>query len=124
MADLADLLNQVRSDYDISAETISSQILGSSRQRLVEQLATNGFSLGEIISADTKVFATENPRFLFVEFQIDYRCPNLANSAQPSATLTVKGDGSYDAERQAFGEHRNTAGRKVNTIGCQNWRPI
>jgi len=76
MAQLSDLLNQVRVDYDISAETISRQVLGASKERLVEQLAKNGFHLGKISGADRKLFATENPRMVFVEFQIGYQCPD------------------------------------------------
>jgi len=106
MAHLSELLKQVRVDYDISAETISRKVLGASRDRLVEQLGKNGFSLGEIIGADRKLFATENPRMVFVDFQITYQCPDLTNTGRAPATLTVRGDGTFDAEAQAFREHR------------------
>jgi hypothetical protein len=106
MPQLSDLLKQVSVDYDISAETISAQILSSSKERLVEQLAKNGFSLGEIITADKKLFATENPRLIFVEFLLRYQCPDLTDTGRAPATLTVSGDGAYDAEAQAFRDHR------------------
>jgi len=82
MGQLSDLLNQVRVDYDISVETISEELLHGSRERLVAQLATNGFSLGEITAAERKLFATENPRMLFVEFQVVYGCPDLKNAGR------------------------------------------
>jgi hypothetical protein len=106
MAQLSDLLKQVRVDYDIRVETISEQLLRGSRERLMAQLATNGFSLGEITDAERKLFATENPRLIFVEFQVAYECPELTNAGRSPATLTVKGDGTYDADAQAFRDHR------------------
>jgi hypothetical protein len=102
---LTDLLEQVRVEYDIPAEVISEQLLNDARSRLSEQLATNGFSLGDLGSVDRKLFATENPRIVFVEFEARYDCPDLTG-AREAATLIIKGDGSYDAEARAFRDHR------------------
>jgi hypothetical protein len=106
MAKLTDLLTEVHVDYDISAETISAQVMRDSGGRLVEQLARHGFSLGETITADRKLFATEHPRRIFVTFLLRYECPDLTNTGGPPAMLTVSGDGTYDAEEQAFRELR------------------
>jgi PIN domain len=106
MARLSDLLKQVRVDYDISVETISEQLLLGSREWPVAQLARNGFSLGEIKAAERRLFATENPQMVFVEFQVVYECPDLTDAERSPATLTIKGDGTYDAETGVFRDHR------------------
>jgi PIN domain len=106
MGQLSELLNQIRVNYDIGVDSISEQLLHGSRERLVAQLATYGFSLGEITAAERKLFATENPQVVFVEFQVVYGCPDTTNAGRSPATLTIKGDGNYDAQAQLFCDHR------------------
>ena len=43
------------------------------------------------------MFATEDPRIVFAEFEVRYICPDETAVRGP-ATLIVQGDGSYDAE--------------------------
>ncbi len=35
-----------------------------------------------------------------------YDCPDLTEAGRPSATLTITGDSTYDAEKQVFRDHR------------------
>jgi len=83
-------------------ETISEQLLRGSRERLVAQLATNGFSLGEITDAERKLFATENPRLIFVESQVAYECPELTNAGRSPSHSDGEGGRYLRRGRAAF----------------------
>ena len=102
---LSELLEEIRTEYDIDPRIISEYLANNSGERLTRWLVEKGFQLGNFVEVKRRIFATENPRVVFVEFEVTYRCPDNTGN-RDDAILIIQGDGTYDAEERRFRAQR------------------
>ena len=107
VSSLGGLLRDFRVELELDAETLSKVILQETKNRAIELITRNGFDLGERTKLQRNLFATEDPRILFLEFVIEYECPDATASGRPPAVLTIKGDATFNTETNMFSKLRS-----------------
>jgi len=80
---------------------LARAFLADQRQSIISFVAESGFELGEVTVVQRKLFATEKPSRLFVQFAIEYMCPDL-NAAREPAVLKVEGECGYNVDTKMF----------------------
>ena len=102
MPDLDQLLKEIRKKVKIDNDSIWEGVFDEERERIQEILHETGFVLGEPPNIEVKLFATEMAAQLYVKFEISRQCEDATNQGRENATLHIRGDGSYDTEKQKF----------------------
>lgn len=89
-ANLAELLKNVKSDYEIDEEKLVEAYLNENLDVIDQMSASSGFSLTGNRSCTTKLYATEEATRLFVEFEIRFDCRDDETEAA-SGEILAKG---------------------------------
>lgn len=105
LSELSMLLSQIREQIVLDDDALAALWLPSLGEENAKLLANSGFQLGERTSLSKKLFATEDSRFLFVQFTAEYACPSV-DEGRDSALLRVGGDCRYDIETSRFDQFR------------------
>jgi PIN domain len=101
LPDLDSLLREIRVNPDFEPERLVDAFLASLKDGAMGLVSRNGFEIGKALDVRPKLFATEDPDRLFLEYTIRFECPDPSNLREP-AILTVDGDGLYDTETKKF----------------------
>ncbi len=104
---LSDLLVDLRTQLEIDEGKLASTFLAQNKTSIDGILSRNSFELGSRRKVERVLYATENPRFLFIEFAIEYDAKQIAGDGRTDGVLTLRGDGVYDTRSSSFGELRN-----------------
>lgn len=100
-SDLAALLEDVKSDYEISEEDLVNAYLDANSEIINQMCSNSGFSLTDHWSCDAKLFVTEDSTRLFVEFEIRFKCQD-DETESANAEILAKGNASFDTANDEF----------------------
>jgi PIN domain-containing protein len=104
---ISDLLQAIRVQITINEEALADAFLESEKKSITGTLTRNGFDLGTRLSLAYTLFATENPKMLFLEFEMAYSCSDVQGEGRRGAVLHLKGDGFHEPSSQQFTLLRN-----------------
>jgi hypothetical protein len=94
---LSDLLAEIASDAIIDQTPLIKRAFDERQEEITRMLKSQNYSLGRIRDFQRTVFATEQPSKVFLEFKIEFDCPN-DDQHRPPAILTLSGDTMYDID--------------------------
>lgn len=102
LPELSGLLKEIRSTVTIDHDALATAFLEEEGQSIEGLLQRNGFQLAERTQIDAALFVTEEPKILFLEFKITFRCIDISGSDRGDGSLLVRGDGRYDSTSGKF----------------------
>lgn len=102
--ELNQLLGDIQTEIDLDKAKLAQSYVAVYRKSIGNLVAASGYELGRLIEVQTKLFITEHPEKLYIEFHIKYSCPNIISEDLPQAQLSINGYGTYSAVNQAFVE--------------------
>jgi hypothetical protein len=100
---LAKLVEALPKSYVFDNESLVAVLLQKAESNVNTLVFENGFDIGETLSVEKTVFATENPSVLFFECVVSIACENILDSQEP-AILRLEADGLYTPETNSFSE--------------------
>lgn len=89
-------------------DLLAQKVIDHARVGIDRLLTENGFTLGAAVKIERRLFATEAPQLLFLEFAAEYNCPSSSGTDRASGTLIVSGDGIYNTDTSEFGRLRTS----------------
>lgn len=104
---LSDLLEVIRAPVPLEEEQLQAAVFEAFGESITGTLARTGFSLDAKQNVTYKLFATENPSELFLEFSIAISCSDSGNEGRTNALLSLSGDGLYSPTNRTFEALRN-----------------
>lgn len=107
LANLSDLLDVIQAPVPLDEEQLQTAIFGAFGESINSTLARTEFSLGARRSVTYKLFATENPTELFLEFSMTISCSDAREEGRTNALLNLRGDGLYSPTNRTFSALRN-----------------
>lgn len=107
LSSLSELLSVIQRPVLLDENELQAAFLRSFNDSVNGNLARTGFSLGTRQNVTYKLFATENPTELFLEFALFISCDDMRGEGRTSASLHIKGDGLYSPTSREFSSLRN-----------------
>jgi hypothetical protein len=104
---LSDLLEVIRASVPLEQEQLQGAIFEAFGESINSTLVRTGFSFGARQNVAYKLFATENPSELFLEFSIVIACSDSREEGRTNALLSLNGDGLYSPTSRTFAALRN-----------------
>jgi hypothetical protein len=104
---IADLLDALKAPIEIDPDALQAAFIAEFSKSVLGSLERHGFTLGERSSCTYKVYATEDPTVLFLDFAMEIQCIDARGDGRTEAALHLKGDGSFLPETKAFRNLRN-----------------
>ena len=96
---LSDLLTQVKTNIELDMDILSQEIIQRDPEGTSRLLAENGFRMGDLSKIERRLYATERPTELFLDFTAEYNCPSVDDTQKSSASLIISGDGRSEERR-------------------------
>lgn len=93
------LVGEFQVDTRIDPEALETAYFDASLDSINRLLEGHHFCLGDRSSVHYRVFATEDPAVVFVEFELIYTTSSLIPSERHDGLLTLKGDCAFDLDR-------------------------
>ena len=106
---LSELLKAIRTRVILNKDALADAFLRDQHESVFGMLTRHGFELGPKPSVSYELYATENPKILFLDFTLMYPCTDLRDDGRHDALLQLKGDGSFEADSGAFRHLRSLA---------------
>lgn len=107
LSSLSDLLGVIQARVPLDEDQLQTAVLDAFGESINGTLARTGFSLDARKNVTYKLFATENPIELFLEFSITISCSDARGEGRTNAFLNLKGDGLYSPTNRTFSALRN-----------------
>jgi hypothetical protein len=104
---VAELLSSVKAAVQIDLDTLQAAFISKHSGTVYGTIERQGFKLQQRVDFSYRVFATENPAALFLEFTIDLSCSDSTDAGRADALLRLKGDCSYIPVTSKFDNVRN-----------------
>jgi hypothetical protein len=104
---LSELLKAIRTRVTLNEDNLADAFLQDQHESVFGMLTRHGFELGPKPSVSYELYATENPKILFLEFTITYPCTDLRGEGRHNALLQLRGDSSFEPDSGAFRHLRN-----------------
>jgi len=104
---LTELLMELKVEVRVDQQLLVHTFVGQNQASIDGILKRNGFAIDELEAVNYTLFATEQPNNLYLEFTIIFSVKQLDDEAKKEARLTLRGDGSYDADSKSFVNMRN-----------------
>jgi hypothetical protein len=101
LPELVALLDQIRSPVSLDDDLLASLWMEKQHESVASLVSDNGFEIGGRSATVKKMFATEDPRILFVQFTAEFTCPSFSLDREP-AMLRIGGDCRYNTETGQF----------------------
>ena len=101
LSELTDLFSEIKEKISVDDTLLAHDFWVNQKESIIDLPSKHGFEVGEGTVVQHKLFATENPRLLFVQFKIEYECPDQ-NLARGSAVLKVEGECRYNTDTKTF----------------------
>jgi hypothetical protein len=105
---LSDLLVQVKIKIELDMELLAQKVIEDTGDRIAPLLTENGFIIGDVAKIERRLYATETPQLLFLEFTADYNCPATSEIERAPGTLTISGNGTYNIDTKEIGRLRSS----------------
>lgn len=93
---LRSLLQTIRSDISVDPTIVVDALLADGDGAIQRLLAEHGFDLGAAPKLVTELFFTESADVLYAQTNAIWSCEDATPAARPSATLTVKAEGTLN----------------------------
>ncbi len=107
LSNLSDLLAVIKVPVPIDEDLLQTAFIGIFGENINGTIDRTGFILGDKKNVKYKLFATENPTELFIEFSITISCSDARGEGRTNAFLILKGDGLYSPTNRSFSVLRN-----------------
>jgi len=104
---LNSLLDEIAEPAQLDHATLAGQFLAETRDSVDRMLERNGFVIEGDPSVNIWSYVTEDPQKLYIDFKIDYNASDSTDAGREDGTLTLKGDATFDIEKNSFGDFRN-----------------
>lgn len=104
---LTELIKEIRTKVTIDDGMLVQAFLDNNCKSINAILTRNGFVIGQIIEVSYSLYATEQPKKLYLEFSIKYEAIDDTGENRKNGLLLLKGDCSYNTDLQTFDEIRN-----------------
>ena len=101
---LRDLLKEIRTEVEFDEAALESEFRKKFNQSIEGTLERNKFGINNRIKTITELYVTEQPSWLYIEFEIQYDCVDLSGEGRSDGLLTLRGVGRYDAVTGAVGD--------------------
>jgi hypothetical protein len=100
---IADLLDALKAPIEIDPDALQAAFIAEFSKSVLGSLERHGFTLGERSSCTYKVYATEDPTVLFLDFAMEIQCIDARGDGRTEAALHLKGDGRFSRRRRRLG---------------------
>lgn len=104
---VSDLLSVIQSPVPLDEDQFQTAVLEAFGESINGTLARTGFNIEDRQNLTYKLFATENPSELFLEFSIAISCNDERGEGRINALLTLNGDGLFAPTNRIFTALRN-----------------
>lgn len=105
--DASELIAEIKSEVKIDSRNLVNAFIDNNRESVMGILERNGFEMAGEPIVKSSMYVTEDPNRLYIEFEIQYLCNDRSASNRTDAQLTLRGDGNYLLDKDAFSEMRN-----------------
>ncbi len=99
---LQELLEQIRTRIEISNSQLAEAYIAAHSEIVNSIVARAGYQLGNLNNVETKLFITETPDRMYVQFRIEYACISATGDGGKDAVLSLQGDGTYSPSESRF----------------------
>lgn len=104
---LTDLLASVKRDIELDYDRLAEAYLESHGERLKDSLERLGFARDERLTGRHDLFATEDPEFLFMTFELQYAGVDVTEQGRTDVVIFLSGDGKFNPGTGEFSDLRN-----------------
>jgi hypothetical protein len=105
---LSELLTDIKTDVTIDESFLVQLFLDRHRSLVDDILQRYDFCLNNSSEIARTLYATEDPRVLYIDFNIDIACADLSDQERTDAVLHLKGCGSYNVDVAEYSDVRIT----------------
>jgi hypothetical protein len=107
LPNISELLEVIQTPVPLEQEQLQEAIFTAFGESINSMLTRTDFDLDSRQSVTYKLFATENPGELFLEFSIAISCRDSREGGRTNALLRLSGDGLYSPMNRRFSALRN-----------------
>ena len=104
---ITDLLEEIQEPVDIDASALVREFCGETQESFSRLLDQNGFETSGDPTVNVSSYVTEQMDHLYIEFEIVFRCNDITGGNRTQATLTLKGDATFETRDRIFSGFRN-----------------
>lgn len=105
---LSELLTDIKKEVNIDEGLLVQSFMDRHGKLVDEMLERNGFRLENPSEIKKALYATVDPRILYIDFSIDIACTDLSDQKRTDAVLHLKGSGSYNIDDGEYNDMRIT----------------
>jgi hypothetical protein len=106
-SNITDFLHSIKTEVQLDESALVLQFRDANNQSINTILSRNSFAVIGEPAVKTDIYATEDPRKLYAEFEILYSCEDLTDDNRFDAKLILKGDCYYVPTEQKCEDIRN-----------------
>lgn len=104
---ITDLLEEIQEPVDIDTSALIREFCGETQESFNRLLDRNGFEISGDPTINVSSYVTEQVDHLYIEFEIVFTCNDITGGNRTQATLTLKGDATFETHDQIFSGFRN-----------------
>ena len=104
---IADLLESLQTPVTLDPDALQSAFVEAHEDSINGTLERNGFSVASRTAASFKLFATDDPSVLFIDFTLTLGCVDARGEGRTNIEIYLKGDGNYLPHVKSFQNLRN-----------------
>jgi hypothetical protein len=106
LSSISELLDEIRAPVEVDVSALVREFCGETRHSFSRLLEGNGFEITGDPTVNLSSYITENVNRLYIEFEVIFRCNDITGGNRTQATLTLKGDATFETDDQVFSEFR------------------
>jgi hypothetical protein len=99
---LDDLLEDIRVEVMLDERSLANSFYEQNKEIIDQLVKRNGFETEGQPRIERKLFATERPTVMYLNFTITYECKDITEEGRFGGILSIRGDGFYDSESSSF----------------------
>ena len=112
---ITDYLEEIQDQVDIDSGRLVHEFCGETKESFNRLLDQNGFEISGDPTVNVSSYVTEKVDHLYIEFEIDFPCNDITGGDRTQATLTLRGDATFETQEQIFSGFRNR-GEALNFV--------
>lgn len=112
---LSELLADIKTEVPIDEGLLVQSFMDRHGKLIDDMLQRNGFRLEQPSQMKKVLYATGDPRVLYIDFSIDMVCTDLSDQERTNAVLHLKGDGSYNVEAGKY-DYMRSMGQELEFL--------
>lgn len=108
---ISELLTDIKTEIVVDDNLLFNTFIKKHGKMIDDMLEKNAFRLEHPPMVKKALFATEDPKILYLDFIIDIPCADLSDNLRTDAVLHLEGNGTYNVEDKNYNDVKITGQR-------------